>query len=187
MIRHSKIPIGLIGRNVCDYNITKSLCKPSLTSGSLSFRQEKMPKLYHRRSIDLIGSSLVTTQLWTIWPGNNRFKLNGKLMFGPKTDNCYFIPTVIVLLLSPLLFLYYMWGFISEEISTMMPYLIMFWFFPTIVFFAVTVLSDPGIIPRKAILLANNKGRNRYFEFQNPSSLALIRKFYKQRNYCHIC
>ena len=103
--------------------------------------------------------------IYKVWPGKNRFYCWGSIITGPADDCCINSCTWIsicgitipyIILITPKL-----WVDISPALS--IPTYVLF--ISTILFLFLTQCSDPGIIPRKEmILVMNNKELLKYIE-----------------------
>ncbi|CAG9333290.1 unnamed protein product [Blepharisma stoltei] len=94
---------------------------------------------------------LYSKQLWELWPGNNRFLFKGKFMIGPSCDNIHFFGTLIGLIAVPSSFFLFISSYLWENVTIVIPILSIYCYAFTIFFYFLTLLTEPGIIPRKKI------------------------------------
>ena len=112
------------------------------------------------------------------WNGDNYFGFNGNIIMGP----CSFRPTLLSLfIISTPVFLFFGFNskFISDRISSLVPIIIIFIYFITIILLIISAFCDPGIIlrfPLKNNVLEDKKER-RIFQ------LGYIKKY----KYCSTC
>jgi len=95
--------------------------------------------------------TLSSIPLYKIWPGNNRFYLNGKIMVGPKTDRISNCLAWILIVGITVLFFVLALPFLWKNVNIFLPLISIYLFISTVIFFLLTTLTDPGIIPRKCI------------------------------------
>jgi palmitoyltransferase ZDHHC9/14/18 len=93
-------------------------------------------------------------RIYQIWPGKNRFFLNGRVMLGPAEDSRAFYGTLLVLVVLELLFLLFICPYLWYEVTTMIPLISLQLFILSMFFMLLTIIINPGIIPRKEIFLA---------------------------------
>ena len=93
----------------------------------------------------------VSKRLYELWPGNNQFLLNGRVLLGPRADMAWVVGTWTVLLLSQVAFSVFISPYLWTHVSAWLPVVSWYFFLCTILFILLTSLSDPGILPRKAI------------------------------------
>jgi hypothetical protein len=93
-------------------------------------------------------------QLWEVWPGKNRFYCKGKLMTGPRSDLPYYIASILVLTVVPLIFFIFLSGYFIMRGYYMMTAIDLVLYICTIVFYFITCFTEPGIIPRRSVLQA---------------------------------
>ena len=145
--------------------------------------------------LKMLRSSGPITHLFRIWEGNNRFWFNGSLMTGPPTDgtsNCFTWGAIIIVnIIFYSLAVPFLWNHVHPFFPILSSYLLCM----TVGFLLLTSFTDPGIIPRKSILLAT-RGEipERYTEKASRETDTLQtlvtrkRKPLKTRNrYCKIC
>lgn len=89
--------------------------------------------------------------LYRIWPGKNKFLLNGKIMIGPKSDLCANILTWLSIIFFSVAYFTIIIPHLWENLSPLIPCCGIYLFISTIFFLIKTTLTDPGIIPRKKI------------------------------------
>lgn len=108
------------------------------------------------RSVENSSESQICSQkqLWEFWEGNNRFLCKGKFMTGPKKDNYHLIFTVIVAVLLPSVYLLAISKYIWNHVSPWILIFTVYFHLVSIVLFLLTTLTEPGIIPRKKLLIA---------------------------------
>jgi hypothetical protein len=94
----------------------------------------------------------IPRQLWEVWPGKNRFFCKGRLMLGPRSDQRYFISSLIILTVIPIIFFVFLSGYLVLEGYYMMTAIDLILYICTIFFFFKTSLTEPGIIPRRSVL-----------------------------------
>ena len=116
------------------------------------------PKKEHKenKSPEEDTQTIPTTELgdvplYEVWPGNNRFFFNGNIAVGPKSDRI--TNTIAWLLILGISLLYFITAFpflCKSKIYTI-PFISIYLFVSTIVFLLFTSLTNPGIIPRRAV------------------------------------
>ena len=95
-----------------------------------------------------LRSSCSKTFLYELWPADNQFFFNGRIQFGPKIDNLYYLFTIALLFLDfvPYAFL------VQPKVDNTMIYCFFYIeFFLVIGFFLALTFTDPGIIPRASV------------------------------------
>lgn len=90
-------------------------------------------------------------KLYQIWPSKNRFLLKGRVIFGPKTDDCHYIFMLLLIFGVTIFFCILVMPYLWTDISPMLPCFIIYLFVSTIVFLFLTTYTDPGIIPKKKV------------------------------------
>ena len=89
--------------------------------------------------------------LWELWPGQNRFLLNGTLMVGPSSDNPWPVCTYAFLIVVPLFTIASTAAYLWKEVSPAVPIVSSCLWLVTLSLAAATTLTDPGIIPREEV------------------------------------
>jgi len=117
-------------------------------------KQADNPK---KEALEAILSEEKDTRLYKIWPGNNQFFLNGRLMAGPKSDRFSNTVTWLIILIFSIVFFAAAFRFLLEDITFLLPLISIYLFVATITFFLLTSFTDPGIIPRRAIWELNGE------------------------------
>jgi len=93
--------------------------------------------------------------LYKIWPGNNRFYCDGRLMTGPEIDK---LPNLAAWgLFLGLSGIYFGLALSLENVATLTNFLAIYLFLSTIFFFFLTSFTDPGILPRKCVWELNGE------------------------------
>lgn len=90
-------------------------------------------------------------RLYELWPGNNRFLLNGRVLLGPRADLVWVLGTWTVLFLAQVAFSVFVGPYLWTKVSIWLPLLSWLFFICTVLFLLLTSLTDPGILPRKII------------------------------------
>ena len=90
-------------------------------------------------------------KLYEAWPGSNRFYCN-YCITGPIRDcaanSCWYVCAIIVLILYSIFIV----GVVWEKVTPALPILFYLSVIITTLFLNLTSCTDPGIIPRKAII-----------------------------------
>jgi hypothetical protein len=73
-------------------------------------------------------------------------------MLGPRSDQRYFISSLIILTVIPIIFFVFLSGYLVLEGYYMMTAIDLILYICTIFFFFKTSLTEPGIIPRRSVL-----------------------------------
>jgi len=92
-----------------------------------------------------------THKLYEIWPGQNRFYCFGNCITGPSKDLKYTILTWIIILIFTGVYCVIAVPALLKGHALIIPVFSGVFLLLTIIFFLLTSLSDPGIIPRKEI------------------------------------
>jgi len=90
-------------------------------------------------------------RLYEIWPGKNRFCCFGRCMLSRSTDCKYVLITWGIILAFTLVYFIMIVPTLTGAILIFIPIFSGTLFLLTIIFFLLTSLSDPGIIPRKEL------------------------------------
>lgn len=90
--------------------------------------------------------------LHQIWPGNNQFLMNGKYVYGPKSDFWYLLFTWSMILSVSVTFFVLVAPYLWSHISPIFILITIYLFISTCIFLFLSTFTDPGIIPRKQIL-----------------------------------
>lgn len=158
-ITSQKVPLELVSQKVSIKHNENQLSHKSSSLNQMKIVYDPTVLL------NMIKSSGPITRLFRIWPGNNRFYFSGSLMTGPPTDKVsnYFAWTGIIVI--NVLFYSVAAPFLWNYVNPFFPILSSYLFCMTVGFLLVTSYSDPGIIPRRSILLAaRGKVPDRYSE-----------------------
>jgi len=89
--------------------------------------------------------------LYKIWPGNNRFYFDGRLMTGPETDKYPNMAAWVFVIGINVLFFGAALPFLADQLASLLPFLSSYLCISTVTFFLLTSFTDPGIIPRKCV------------------------------------
>lgn len=100
----------------------------------------------------IISQSKKNFRLYNIWPSNNRFFLSGRLMSGPKSDNCHYLFVIFLIVGISIVFFVLVIPYLWDNVSPILPCFIIYLFVSTLTFLFFTTFTDPGIIPRKKIM-----------------------------------
>ena len=100
----------------------------------------------------IISHNIKNIRLYNIWPGKNRFFLSGRLMSGPKSDNCHYIFVIFLIVGISIVFFVLVIPYLWDNLSPILPCFIIYLFASTLTFLFFTTFTDPGIIPSKKIL-----------------------------------
>ena len=95
---------------------------------------------------------LIINRAFEFWPGAHRFFLKGKLITGPVADMYVYLLFALFMCLHFALFAFVMVPEVGEEMRIYLLSLYGVFFFCSIVFYCLTALSDPGILPPKQYL-----------------------------------
>lgn len=98
-----------------------------------------------------------TIPLYKIWPGNNRFCLNGKLFAGPKTDRVSNTVAWILIVGIGVIYFATAFPFLFQNVDKILPSITLYLFISTVTFMILTTFTNPGIIPRKAVFEVNGE------------------------------
>ena len=90
-------------------------------------------------------------KLYQVWPSHNRFLFKGKVIFGPKCDNCHYIFMLLLIFGVSAIFSILVIPYLWSDISPLLPCFIIYLFVSTITFLLLTTFTDPGIIPKKKV------------------------------------
>ena len=111
---------------------------------------EDGPRELEEVKIETVNEEM-TIPLYKVWPGNNRFLFGGKLMIGPKSDQIpNFLAWFLIVGITVAYFVLavpYLWN----KVSIYLPMISIYLFVSTIIFFILTSLTEPGIIPKKCV------------------------------------
>ncbi|KAL4453047.1 hypothetical protein ABPG73_005953 [Tetrahymena malaccensis] len=127
-------------------------------------------------------------KLYQMWPGTNRFCCNGRLMIGPGADfgpNCY---TWVCILGAGIPYLVLVMPSIFNNFSPVLAIVNIILFLSTIIFLLLTGFTDPGIIPRRNVILLTMDDNNRevYEQFLN-GNFENADNENRVQNYCQTC
>jgi len=95
--------------------------------------------------------------LYQIWPGNNRFYFNGKLIAGPKCDRIANALAWILILGIGITFFAIAFPYLWKNVTKILPIISIYLYISTIVCLILTSYTEPGIIPRKEIFEINGE------------------------------
>jgi hypothetical protein len=90
-------------------------------------------------------------RLWEVWPGNNQFCLDGRIMVGPKGDRWYLASTWVLFLAVAVCYFVNVVPYLWIELTPALPLLTAVLLFNCLVFMVLTTTVDPGIIPRRCV------------------------------------
>ena len=107
--------------------------------------------VFEKKSFILTEQNKKNVKLFQVWPSYNRFLFKGRLIFGPKGDDCHFIFVLFLIFGVSLAFSVLVIPYLWTDISPMLPCFIIYLFVSTITFLLLTTFTDPGIIPKKKI------------------------------------
>ncbi|CAG9331814.1 unnamed protein product [Blepharisma stoltei] len=117
--------------------------------------QDKQPCLtINNFEFPNLPTDLCSKPLWELWPGKNRFFCKGKIMIGPSKDNFHLIFSALILIVIPISFFLFIADYLWCNVTIALPLLSAIFYIASIVFYLLTSLSDPGIIPRKKVFQA---------------------------------
>jgi len=111
---------------------------------------EDAPKELEEIKVDTAADA-TTIPLYKIWPGNNRFFFGGKLMLGPKSDRLANFLAWFLIVGITVTYFTLATPFLWRKVSIFLPLISIYLFVSTIIFFILTSLTDPGIIPKKCV------------------------------------
>jgi len=138
-------------RSLSDNSIQKAEFRPRSNSV-----KSKSNSLDHTSSYPaLLGNSekpnseTISCRVYEIWPGQNRFCCKGKCIFGRASDCKYILITWGIILIFTILYCVIIVPTLITSKTLFIPIFSGVFFLLTIIFFLLTSLSDPGIIPRK--------------------------------------
>ena len=94
-------------------------------------------------------------RLWEFWPGNNQFYLSGLVMLGPRSDRWHVSFTWLLFLGVTICYFVNVVPYLWIEVTPALPLLTTVLLFNCLVFMLLTMLVDPGIIPRKCVFELN--------------------------------
>lgn len=92
-----------------------------------------------------------TKPLWKVWPGNNAFYCNGKVIAGSRKSSLVVHLVWLTLLAHTALYFAFIAPYLWTDISPILPILSAFLNVWCYVMTAVVSCSDPGILPRRSI------------------------------------
>jgi len=138
-------------------------------SSSVSSPAEKLPrKIRHQlkekentERINTIIKEIFDTEnelpLWEIWPGNNGFFFDGRLMTELETDKYSNLAVWVFVIAISVIFFAAALPFLGDELMSLFPFLFSYLCLSTVVFFLLTSFTDPGIVPRKCVCELNGE------------------------------
>lgn len=95
-------------------------------------------------------------RLWEVWPGNNQFCLDGRIMVGPKGDRWFVAFTWVLFLGITVCYFVNVVPYLWIELTPALPLLTSVLLFNCLVFMTLTTTVDPGIIPRRCVFELSN-------------------------------
>eukprot|EP00826_Nyctotherus_ovalis_P033911 TRINITY_DN2770_c0_g1_i5.p1 TRINITY_DN2770_c0_g1~~TRINITY_DN2770_c0_g1_i5.p1 ORF type:complete len:322 (-),score=28.45 TRINITY_DN2770_c0_g1_i5:501-1466(-) len=133
-------------------------------------------------------------RLYEIWPGRNRFWCFGRCVSGPTADCKYVLITWGIILGFSLLYFVMIVPTLTSSLLLYIPVFSGVLFVLTVVFFLLTSLSDPGIIPRKELfelfgpvpVQYTARVVEQYFSCERPT-LEQLNEFHKVSKLCPTC
>lgn len=129
-------------------------------------------------------------RIYEVWPSRNRFFCSGRLMLGPSQDQKFFNFTLFSLVILELLFILFICPYLWYEVSIMIPLLSIQLFALSLFFMGLTMMTDPGIIPRKEIFLALGEVPEQFItEGEEKKKFCKTCQIYKplRSNHCSRC
>ena len=136
-------------------NITPPKIKVELVSDGKKSRDLEKDDTQFKSSLDKEYKNLEPCYLYKIWPGNNRFFLNGRIIAGPKQDSTSNTIVWALLLVIGALYFGTAFPYIWKNITTILPIITLCLYVSTLISLVFTSFTNPGIIPRKAIFEIN--------------------------------
>ena len=94
-------------------------------------------------------------RLWAFWPANNRFCLDGRVMIGPRSDLPKTLTSTLLLVFLPCCYFVFVMPYVWSQVTQVLPALNVFLFLTTIALMMLSMLVEPGIIPRKCVFELN--------------------------------
>lgn len=133
-------------------------------------------------------------RVYEVWPGRNRFCCFGRCISGPTGDCKYVLITWGTILGFSLLYFVMVVPTLTSSLLVYIPVFSGVLFVLTVVFFLLTSLSDPGIIPRKELfelfgpvpLQYTSRVVEEYFKHERPT-LEQLNEFHKVSKLCPTC
>jgi len=95
-----------------------------------------------------------TLYLYQIWPGRNRFLLNGHVMLGPQSEQGLQTLTLVCLFLLEVLFLVFAGPYLWYEVTPILPSCSVSVFLSSLLLMGLTTFTEPGIVPRLEVFEA---------------------------------
>jgi hypothetical protein len=157
--------------------------------------------VFEKKSFILTEQNKKNVKLHQIWPSNNRFLFQGRIIFGPKSDCCHYIFVLILIFGVSIVFCVLVIPYLWTDISPILPCFIIYLFISTITFLILTTFTDPGIIPKKKVFdlfggvpspfmenLDNSdeaQSRDKKYRFDKDTLGSGRTK--KRKKYCHTC
>lgn len=107
--------------------------------------------LFEKKNFVMTEKNRKNLKLYQVWPSNNRFLFKGRMIFGPKSDNCHYLFVLFLIFGITIAFCILVIPYLWTDISPILPCFIIYLFITTIVFLLLTTFTDPGIIPKKKV------------------------------------
>ena len=129
-----------------DRSANLAAAQGGLSFGAVSQRSYPLPPFPPQAEV-----TVSTRRLWEFWPGNNRFYLGGRLMIGPRSDVKWVSATMAGVVGLPVAYFVFVMPYLCKEVTAALPVINGVLFFSTLVCMALTMCTEPGIIPRKYV------------------------------------
>lgn len=160
--------------------------------------------VFENKSFLLTEQNRKKVRLFEIWPSNNRFLFNGRVIYGPKSDCCHYVFVLFLIFGISLVFCVLVIPYLWTDISPILPCFIIYLFLSTIIFLLLTTFTDPGIIPKRKVFDLyggipspfiecnessdedQSRDRNKY-RFEKDSLGSSGRTSRKRKKYCQTC
>jgi len=96
--------------------------------------------------------NIIISRTHQFWPGTHRFFMKGKLITGPFRDTFIYYIFLFALFIHALLFLFVLLPEVSIDLHVYFIALYTIFFFGSIIFYFLTALTEPGLLPTKKFL-----------------------------------
>ena len=110
------------------------------------------------------------------------FYFRGNLVLGPKSDRVTNVIAWILILGISIIYFALAFPFLVKSNILAIPFISIYLFISTIVFLLITTLTDPGIIPRKAVWELNGEVPYPYSGGSKKENMNISHSFNKKRN-----